>query len=204
VLLKGDVATVTVHTHGLVSQLHWMHIHGGTGICPTSASAKRKNGHLFISATIGDSVYGPPVTSLTTSGDTSAQSHLDPTRYQKTGNINYTRTTPVGVPVGKEIRDGLAVIVVHGINYDGKPTYDNFLGPGAEKGAPALCGLVKPAHTTTAQAHPTQGTVYTASLGRYSSSEAKQFARLLWVCHGAGATLKPSPGSAEERPRRPT
>lgn len=204
VLLKGNVATVTVHAHGLVNQLHWMHIHGGTGICPTSASAQRTNGHLFISATIGDSVYGPPVTSLTTSGDTSEQSHLDPTRYKKTGNFDYSRTTPVGVPVGKEIRDGLAVIVVHGINYDGKPTYDNFLGPGAEKAAPALCGLVKPEHTTTAQGRPSQGTVYTASLAPYSSSAARQLARLVWLCHGAGTTSKPSPGSAEDRPRRPT
>jgi predicted Ser/Thr protein kinase len=203
-MLKGDVAAVTVHAHGLVNQLHWMHIHGGTGVCPATGSAQRKNGHLFVSATIGDSIYGPPAVSLTTSGDTSAKSHLDPTRYKKTGNFNYNRTVNVGGTTARQIRNGFAVLVVHGINYDGKRTYDNFLGPGEEQGAPALCGIIKPGQSTAAQARPSQGTVYTASLAPYSSSEARQLARLVWLCHPAGATSNPSPGSAEDRPRRRT
>jgi hypothetical protein len=202
VLLKNDVATVTVHTHGLVNQLHWMHFHGGTGVCPVAASARRGNGHLFISAAIGDSVYGLPVTSLTTSGDTSAQSHLDPKRYQKTGNINYTRTIDVGATTARQIRNGFAALVVHGINYDGKAVYDNFLGPGKEQGAPALCGVIKSESTTTAQVHRSQPTVYTASLAPYSSSAARQLARLAWLCRGT--TSAHPRANAEVRVRRPS
>lgn len=201
-LLKNDVATVTVHTRGLVNQLHWMHFHGGTGVCPVAASARRGNGHLFISAAIGDSVYGLPVTSLTTSGDTSAQSHLDLKRYQKTGNINYTRTIDVGATTARQIRNGFAALVVHGINYDGKAVYDNFLGPGAERGAPALCGVIKSESTTTAQVHRSQPTVYTASLAPYSSSAARQLARLAWLCRGA-TSVHPR-ANAEARVRRPS
>jgi serine/threonine protein kinase len=203
--LKGDVATVSVDTHGLVDQLHWMHIHGGTGICPTAAAAQRKNGHLFISAAIGDSVYGPPVTSLTTAGDTSAQSHLDLTRYESTGAIRYTRTISVGVPVEKEIRAGLAVIVVHGIDYNHNGVYDNSLGSGQERGAPALCAVLSPEHTATARARPSRDTVYyTASLRPYSSSSAKQLARLQWFCHGAGKRVIAPPTPPEARARGST
>jgi hypothetical protein len=171
ILLKGDVATITVHTHGLANQLHWMHIHGGTGVCPTAASAQPQDGHRFISAAVGDAVYGLPVASLTTSGDTSVHSHLDLTRYPQTGNIDYRRTINLGETTAGEIRNGRATIVVHGINYDGKAEYDNFLGPGEERGAPALCGVVTPAHTATADGHSFQRSVYTASLTPPSTLE---------------------------------
>jgi serine/threonine protein kinase len=201
VVLKGDVATITIDAHGLVNQLHWMHIHGGTGECPTAAAAERKNGHVFISYYDGGEVYGPPVTSLTTSGDTSVDSHLNTTRYEKTGSFIYARTINVGVPVAKEIRAGLAVIVVHGISYDGKPAYDNYLGPGEEQGAPALCGVLSPGLTAAARAKSPPGTVYTASLTPLSTLQAIS---VLWFCHGIGATSALSPTTAEARTRGAT
>ena len=76
----------------MVDQMHWMHIHAGGQLgCPSASAATVTNGHRFISGPDGDKAYGPPVTSLTTSGDTSAQSHLALTRYPVGSTIRYKR-----------------------------------------------------------------------------------------------------------------
>ncbi len=151
VKLQGDLATVTVDTSGLLNgSPHLMHIHAfGEGICPPPSAAHLYNGHRAISTTDGIKYYGPMVTALTVSGDTSPNSMLAFTRYPSTGNIHYQRTIPVSTAVANAIRNGNALIVVHGIDYNHNGIYDNVLNrselDGAlpqEATAPALCGTL--------------------------------------------------------------
>ncbi len=151
VRLHGNLATVTVDTSGLLSgSPHSMHIHAfGEGICPPPSAAHLYNGHLAISTTDGIKYYGPMVTALTVSGDTSPNSMLAFTRYPSTGNIHYQRAIPVSTAVANAIRNGNALVVVHGIDYNHNGIYDNVLNrselDGAlpqEATAPALCGTL--------------------------------------------------------------
>src|SRR6202035_4755642 len=146
--LVGDTVTVSVDTNGLLNgSPHAMHIHaGGAGVCPQAPAARPHNGHLSINTGDGLKFYGPPAASLTTSGDTSVQSIVAFPRYPSTGNIRYTRTFSVAPTLVREIRAGNAVLVVHGIDYNGNGVYDNVLGTSdlskalpAEATAPALC-----------------------------------------------------------------
>ena len=205
VQIHGNVATVTVDTNGLLRAAHLMHIHGGTGNCPPASAAVVYNGHRFISASVGDKFYGPVVTSLTEDGGTSPALHLTSSLFPQVGNIRYKRTLTLGPGVAQEIRNGLAVIVVHGIDYDGAGAYDGYLGPGVEATAPALCGPLFPAQTAVA---PRTGggsiTTYTASLRLYGPTPSQQSLGSLFWCHGGGRPV-PAPASAgESGARAPT
>ena len=83
--LVGDKATVSLTTNGLdgdAELVHAMHIHaGGKGECPPASAAKLHNGHLAIDTDDGIAFYGPPVQSLTTSGNTGVASILVFQRY---------------------------------------------------------------------------------------------------------------------------
>jgi hypothetical protein len=191
VQFNGDSATVTVDTHGLLPAVHLMHVHGGTGTCPSASVAKVVNGKRFISAATGDASYGPVVTSLTQFGDTSADSHLAAARFASGANIRYRRTIVLTGGAAHQIRSDLGAIVVHGIDYDGNGTYDNSLGLDAEAGAPALCGVLLPTKSG-ATAH-SSGTVYTASLALYSGTAARSLR-----CHvSATASRRPSTAGSD-------
>ena len=178
VQLHGNVATVTLDTNGLLNgSPHAMHIHaGGKGLCPPASTARLHNGHRTISTTDGIKFYGPPQVSLTTGGDTSAASRVDFSRYPAVGNIRYERADILLTPgVANAIRAGDAVIVVHGIDYNGNHIYDDVLDrselnsslPG-EATAPALCGpLAKP--KASADAH-SSATTLMASLHVFRES----------------------------------
>jgi predicted Ser/Thr protein kinase len=155
VTLHGDLASITVDTTGLLNGAsHPMHIHAfGEGICPPASAAKLYNGHLAISTTDGLKYYGPMAAALTLSGDTSMNSMLAFTRYPTTGNIHYHRTITLTTAAANAIRNGNAVVVVHGIDYDQSGRYDNVLNMSEldsavsqDATAPALCGtLLNPA-----------------------------------------------------------
>jgi Cu/Zn superoxide dismutase len=185
--LRGNVATVTVNTNGLLNAVHFMHIHGGTGNCPPATAALTKNGQQFIPAAVGDRFYGPVVTSLTQHGDTSAASHVTPSLYATTGAITYTRSITLAPGVAGEIRNGLAVLVVHGIDHNGNSRYDDSLGAGVELNAPALCGPLFPSQTAAGKGR----TVYVASLGREDPGPAS----LSLLCH-LGDVADPRVGAA--------
>jgi Protein kinase domain len=171
VRLNGDNAAVTITTNGLdngAALAHALHIHaGGKGECPPASAARPHNGHLTISTTDGINYYGPPVQALTTTGDTSPTSILAFPRFPTGGDIDYKRTIILPAKVAEAIREDNAVIVVHGIDYDGSGIYSGVLDksdlnpalPGTAT-APALCGkLVGP--TQAASAKPA---TYTASI----------------------------------------
>lgn len=148
--LKGDTAKITVTASGLVggASPHAMHIHvDGSGRCPTASEAKDHNGHRSIDVADAMKDYGMIGTSLTTSGDSSPKSALAVTRFPAGSTVDYSRTLTVTSDVAKNIRNGTAVLVVHGIDYNGNGTYDNVLGASeldktlpAEATDPALCG----------------------------------------------------------------
>jgi hypothetical protein len=174
VQLRGDTATVTLDTVGLLNgSPHLAHIHGeGRGTCPTAVNARLHHGHRSISTGDAIRLYGSTLTSLTEWGSTSGAvpTNINLNRYPASGKIRYKRTIPVSRLVADLIRDRDAVIVVHGIDYNYNHIYDfAALGvsdldktlPG-EATAPALCGPLRPAPTKSVTAGIT--TEYVASL----------------------------------------
>jgi hypothetical protein len=170
--LNGNVATVSLKTNGLLDgQPHAMHIHAGEkGACPTVEAAREHSGHLSISTLDGAAFYGHPRVSLTTRGDIGVVSILEFARYPTQGNIVYKRTITLRPRTARFIRRNLAVIVIHGIDYNGNGSYDGVLGGSDlnpslsnEATSPALCGeLVAPPSTQSQSAKA--GGIYTASL----------------------------------------
>jgi serine/threonine protein kinase len=200
VALTGDTATVTVDTGGLLNgSPHAMHIHaGGKGICPPATAAHLHHGHRSISTTDGIKFYGPPQTSLTTTGDTSPKSIVDFSRYPTTGSIRYTRTLTLPAGVAAAIRAGNAVVIVHGIDYNHNGIYDNVLDrselnnalPG-EATAPALCGTLFP--NQTASTGSSSGRVYVASIHLVRIRAADSWANSYWLLCHPGANLADDP-----------
>jgi hypothetical protein len=151
VRLQGDTITVTVDTIGLLNGApHQMHIHAfGEGICPPASAAHSYSGHLAISTTDGLKYYGPMAVALTLSGDTSPNSMLAFPRYPTSGAIHYQRTITISKSTASAIRNGNAVVVVHGIDYNRNGRYDYVLNKSdvdsavpQEETAPALCGTL--------------------------------------------------------------
>jgi hypothetical protein len=172
--LKGNVATVSLKSNGLLDgQPHAMHIHAGEkGACPTVDAAREHNGHLSISTLDGASFYGHPRVALTTRGDIGVASILEFARYPSAGNITYKRTIKLRPRTVRFVKKNLAVIVVHGIDYNGNGTYDNTLGGSdlnpalsGEATSPALCGELLAGTKAQQSAQAPGGTrFYTASM----------------------------------------
>jgi hypothetical protein len=180
VQLRGDSVTVTLRTFGLLGgSPHLMHIHAkGLGSCPPASAARIHNGHRAISTADGLRYYGKPLSSLTLWGSTSGNvpTNIDMNVYPASGNIRYSRTLTVTPELAGLIRGGDAVIVVHGMDYNGNHAYDfQSLGvsdldkalPG-EATAPALCGPLVPFPRNTASIGENEpgspATSYVASL----------------------------------------
>jgi hypothetical protein len=199
VRLNGDVMTVTITTAGLLDNApHALHLHAGArGICPDASAAHLHNGHRTISTLDGGPFYGHPQAALTARGDTSPDSILAFPRYPHTGAIHYRRTFRVAPPLVEYIRANNAVIIVHGVDYNGNGLYDSVLDrsdlnrtlPG-EATAPALCGPLRrvpggQGATASVQRH---SEVYVAALSRATPAPAPP-ARDPILCHldGVGA-----------------
>jgi hypothetical protein len=175
VTLNGNVATVTLKTNGLLDgEPHAMHIHAGEkGACPTVEAAREHNGHLSISTLDGAAFYGHPRVALTTRGDIGVVSILEFARYPTVGKINYKRTMKLRPRTVRFIKRNLAVIVVHGIDYNGNGSYDDTLGGSdlnpalsGEATSPALCGeLLAGSNAQQSARAPGGAHVYSASLG---------------------------------------
>ena len=142
VTLTGDSAKFTLQVSGLLAgSPHAAHIYA-SGQCPTAEQTVEAGGHSSVSLASAD--LGSIGASLTTSGDTGASAALALTRYPTAGDYTYSRTFDVTPAVATAIRNGSAVLVVHGIDYNGNGRYDNVLGTAlgqpAEATDPALCG----------------------------------------------------------------
>ena len=121
VTLNGDSADINVTWNGLPATFkggaypHVQHIHdGGNGACPTMADDK--NGDGVVSTTEGGTAYGPIATTLSTKGDTSPKAGTDIKIAPGGGSTSYSRTISVGSDVADQIRNGNAVVVVHGLD----------------------------------------------------------------------------------------
>jgi hypothetical protein len=149
--LKGDELTIRVKADGLAPNLpHAQHIHGkGNSECPTMAAAGEDG---LLSVLEGVPFYGPIVTSLTVTGDTSPAAGLDlaimPVADDK-GRIDYRRTITLPADVSNDLED--YQVVQHGVDVNGNGEYD-FAGAGPsdlaggavpfEATAPANCGTI--------------------------------------------------------------
>ena len=152
--VQGKRIHVDVNARGLAKNLpHAQHIHFGAQArneCPTVADDT--NGDIRLTTVEGVPAYGPVRVSLTTRGDTSADSVLAVTRYPTAdrGKVNYKRTTTTSKAVARGIRNGKAIVVIHGVDYNHNGEYDfdsagvSDLNPDlpAEATDPAVCGVL--------------------------------------------------------------
>ena len=134
--------------HLLPNSVHAQHIHGaGSSECPPPSAAGPDG---ILSTTDGLPFYGPIVSSLTTSGDTSPAAGLTielmPVANAR-GVIHYHRTITLAPEVAANIRD--FQIVQHGVDFNHSGAYDFGAGPSdlkaelpQEATAPADCGTI--------------------------------------------------------------
>jgi hypothetical protein len=177
VTINGDQATVTEKVTGLGDKLptdkdtlaalgipasfagapfpHVQHIHiDGQGTCPTASADT--NGDSVISTVEGHDAYGMIGTTLSVKGATDASTATDVTVAPGGGSFTYQRTFTMNAATLASLRNGTAVVVVHGLNPATAPkaslSTPNSLGvtlPGQSKKlaligtAPALCGALE-------------------------------------------------------------
>jgi hypothetical protein len=157
----GTTLSFTLAAQGLLDgSPHAAHIHFGADArheCPTAEdnNAEALEGEeapeTHLTASEAQPAYGPIVVSLTKEGDTSPDSALAVDRFAATGDFEYSRgDVQVSEDVAQAIVDGQAVVVVHGVDYDGDGTYSpadrgmSDLDPSlpGEATDPALCGVL--------------------------------------------------------------
>ena len=119
--LTGNRAVVTEKTTGLAASFmgapypHVQHIHGGAmGMCPNMSADKNHDG--VISTTEGAPHYGGIVTTLSVSGDTSPASGTNVKIAPSGAGYTYQRTITLDPKAIAALKDGTAVIVVHGLD----------------------------------------------------------------------------------------
>ncbi|WP_370327057.1 cell wall-binding repeat-containing protein [Euzebya sp.] len=155
VVRDGDVVTILADVAGVAPALpHAQHLHGAPddagnpgldAICPTGDADADGDG--FVSTAEGAESYGGIQASLTTSGDTSADSGLAVERFPSPDGDAYEYVRSIAVP--GDVADALdqLVVVVHGIDINGNGEYDAEAGQSSidpslplEATIPAACG----------------------------------------------------------------
>lgn len=155
VIVDGRNLDVSVDARRLLKGMpHAQHIHFGKQArheCPTLRDDD--NHDHRVNTVEGIPAYGPVRVSLTKRGDTSPASTLAVDRFPTApaGKIHYDRDIKVGSTLAKKIANGKAVVVIHGIDYNGNGKYD-FRGAGkseldpalpAEATDPVTCGVLR-------------------------------------------------------------
>ncbi|RSN38661.1 hypothetical protein DMH08_40040, partial [Actinomadura sp. WAC 06369] len=119
--LDGRTATVTEHYAGLAPLLdgapypHLQHIRGGgEGECP--APAADTDGDGVVSAEEGEPAYGPIRTTLSVRGATTPAAGTDLEIAPHGAALDYERVIDLDDAALAALRDGTAVVVVHGLN----------------------------------------------------------------------------------------
>src|SRR3954454_18495406 len=155
--LSGRTATVTERVRGLASTFdgqpypHVQHIHvDARHECPTPSADTSGDG--VVSTTEGHPFYGDIGTTLTTSGDTSPAAATTLTPAPSGRSFVYRRTVTLDDRTAASIRNGTAVIVVHGLDPSTLPPAaqdePSALVPSLPLAAtsPALCGPLNRSH----------------------------------------------------------
>jgi hypothetical protein len=148
----ANTVTVQLEAHGLAPGLpHAQHLHGAldgsTNTCPPATADTDGDG--LVSVAEGAPFYGGIQVSLTTEGDTSADSALAVERFpvaDADGHLSYART----IELTDEVADALASlhVVQHGVDLDGSGAYDgearSSIDPSLplEATIPANCGTI--------------------------------------------------------------
>lgn len=121
ITVQGSQADVQLSWSGLAAKFgsgaypHVQHIHvAGQGECPTTSADK--NGDGVISTTEGGPAYGPIGTTLSTTGDTSPAAGTNIKIAPGGPSTNYSRTITLDGKTLSALRNGTAVIVVHGLD----------------------------------------------------------------------------------------
>lgn len=147
--LTGNELKITLTSKGMLAGApHAQHLHiGGTNMCPaTNAKGTGPEGHLQTKDAAAQ--YGAVQVSLTKTGDTTAKSALAVDRFP-VGDATYERTIMLPAAIADQVRSGKAVVVRHGVDYNGNGKYDGAaksdLDPSlpAEATDPAACGVLK-------------------------------------------------------------
>jgi hypothetical protein len=119
--LNGSQATITEHFSGLAATFsgkpypHVQHIHiGAAGTCPDTSVDANKDG--VISTTEGAANYGGIGTTLSISGDTSPAAGTTLTVAPSGASYDYSRTITLDAKTLASLKDGKAVVVVHGLD----------------------------------------------------------------------------------------
>ncbi len=160
--ISGSTLSFTLAAQGLLAGApHAAHIHFGATArneCPTAADNNaaalpgETEEHKHFTTTEGAPAYGEIVVSLTKSGDTSPASALAVDRFAAEGDFEYSRgDVQVSEGVAQAILAGKAVVVVHGVDFNGNGKYDfedagkSDLNPALpeEATAPAACGVLR-------------------------------------------------------------
>lgn len=159
--LPNGKIQVKIRASGLAPNLpHAQHLHGlfngdetgfVAGACPTIADDSDGDGFVDTVEGVGD--YGFVRQSLTTTGDASAASAVEVSRFpvaDQNGNLRYQRTfTPTDAKVWSDL--GALEVVIHGVDLNGSGGYDFLAGDSSlnailgvnlplEATIPALCG----------------------------------------------------------------
>ncbi|MGH9102457.1 MAG: hypothetical protein ACRDYD_05670 [Acidimicrobiales bacterium] len=160
-VLNGNQAQITEHVQGLGATFmnapfpHVQHIHGNAmGTCPT-ASADTSGDGVINSHTEAIKDYGPIVTTLSTSGDTSPAAGTNTKVAPSGASFSYSRTITLDQATLTNLQDGKAVVVVHGLNPSNAPAASlkekSLLVPSLPLAAtaPALCGTLVASQMST-------------------------------------------------------
>ncbi|WP_308036418.1 hypothetical protein [Arthrobacter sp. zg-Y1110] len=119
--VHGTEAKVTVNVSGAAETFmdgpfpHAQHIHiAAQGVCPGPDADTDGDG--VVNTTEGHPFYGHIGNSLTTEGDTSADSALAVDRFPGGSAYTYERTFELTPETAASLKDGSAVVVVHGVD----------------------------------------------------------------------------------------
>lgn len=215
VQISGTTLSFTLAAQGLLDGApHAAHIHFGASArheCPTTsdnnaaALSGETNPDQHLTTTEGAPAYGGIVVSLTKTGDTSPSSGLAVDRFDSRGQFSYSRgNVQVSDAVAKAVLAGQAVVVVHGVDYNGNGTYDmagrgvSDLNPSlpGEATDPALCGVLNASQVSVKPA----GAVAAGD----GSSSTDQGSALPYVLGGLGLTAAGGAAFAARRNSRAT
>jgi hypothetical protein len=157
VAVDGSNITVTIRATGLSpNRAHGAHIHiGGQAACPAASADTNKDG--YVDNNEAKPFMGDLRVSLTTSGDTSANSALAFNRMpvaDKDGNVSYSRS--FALPAGVKVTDlskatidlqGIATLFGNKQIYDGDKRSELTNDHAFETTVPAACGALSTSPT---------------------------------------------------------